>query len=174
MGWTATASVGLTGIARFAVAKAAAVLVAVGGNRTVLMMWTMPLLAAMLAPVTLVSFTVITSMSDMANLTVAPLRVSTGPETISELGSAALRTCLAISIAPHIMTNATSVDTYANAMAQEVPSLIGRTGTASVFAAFVEIDITCSSLASLSGSALPDLVVLFADLVLAPLPDLPP
>ena len=89
-------------------------------------------------------------------------------------GSAAPRTCSAISTAPHIMTEATSVDSYADAMAQEVPSLIGRTGTASVFAAFVEIDITCLALASLTGSALPDSVVLFTDLALAPLPDLPP
>ena len=59
-------------------------------------------------------------------------------------------------------------------VAQEVPSLVGRTGAASVFAAFVEIDITCLALASLTGSALPDSVVLFADLALAPLPDLPP
>ena len=64
------------------------------------------------------------------------------------------------------MTKATSVDAYADAMAQEVPSLIGRTGTASVFAAFVEIDITCAALASLTGSALPDSVVLFTDLAL--------
>ena len=89
-------------------------------------------------------------------------------------GSAAQRTCSVISTAPHIMTEATSVDAYTNAMAQEVPSLIGRTVTASVFAAFVEIDIICLALASLTGSALPDLVVLFADLALAPLPDLPP
>ena len=59
-------------------------------------------------------------------------------------------------------------------MAQEVPSLVGRTGTASVFAAFVEIDITFMALASLTGSALPDSVVLFTDLALAPLPDLSP
>ena len=72
------------------------------------------------------------------------------------------------------MTEATSVNSYADAMAQEVRSLIGRMGTASVFAAFVEIDITFSALASLTGSALPDSVVLFADLALAPLPDLPP
>ncbi len=59
----------------------------VGGNRTVSMTWTVPLLAAMSAPVTLVSFTVIASASDTANLMVAPLRVSMGPETLSELGS---------------------------------------------------------------------------------------
>ena len=59
-------------------------------------------------------------------------------------------------------------------LAQEVPSLVGRTGTSSVFAAFVEIDITFSALASLTGSALPDSVVLFTDLAMAPLPDLPP
>ena len=47
-----------------------------------------------------------------------------------------------------------------------LPSALGRTGTASVFAAFVEIDITCLALASS--------VVLFTDLALAPLPDLPP
>ena len=72
------------------------------------------------------------------------------------------------------MTEATSVNSYADAMAQEVRSLIGRMGTASVFAAFVEINITCLALASLTGSALPDSVVLFTDLALAPLPDLPP
>jgi hypothetical protein len=72
------------------------------------------------------------------------------------------------------MAEATSVDSYADVMVQEVPSLIGRTGTASVFAAFVEINITCLALASLPGSTLPDLVVLFTDLALAPLPDLPP
>ena len=138
----------------------------VGGNRTVSMTWTMPLLAAMLAPVTLALFTVIASTSDMANSTVALLRVSTGPETISELGSAAPRMCLAISMAPNIMSEATIVDAYADAMAQEVPSLVGRTGTASVFAAFVEIDITFLALASLTGSALPDSVVLFTDLAL--------
>ncbi len=98
--WTATASVGLTGIARVAVVMAATGLVAVGGDRTVSMTWTMPLLVAMSAPVTFVSFTVIASMSDTANLTVAPLRVSTRPEKISELGSAAPRTCSAISTAP--------------------------------------------------------------------------
>ena len=59
-------------------------------------------------------------------------------------------------------------------LAQEVPSLVGRTRTASVFAAFVEINMTCSFLASLTGSALPDSVVLFTDLALASLPDLPP
>ena len=64
--------------------------VVVGGSRTVWMTWTMLLLAAMSAPVTLVSFMVIASKSDTANSTVAPLRVSTGPETISELESAAL------------------------------------------------------------------------------------
>jgi len=72
------------------------------------------------------------------------------------------------------MTEATSGDAYADAMAQEVPSLVGRTGRTSVFAAFVEIDFTFSALASLTGSALPDSVVLFTDLALAPLPDLPP
>ena len=79
-----------------------------------------------------------------------------------------LRTCLAISTALHIMSEATSVDTYVYAMAQEVPLLVGRMGMASVFAAFVEIDIT------LTGSALPNVVVLFTDVALAPLPDLPP
>ena len=67
MGWTATASPGLTGAAGVTVATAAAGLVAAGGNRTVSMTWTMLLLAAMLAPVTLVLFTVIASTSDMAN-----------------------------------------------------------------------------------------------------------
>ena len=75
MGWTATASVGLTSAAGVVAAMAAAGLVAVGGNRTVSMMWTMPLLAAMLASVTLESFTVIAPASDMANSKVAPLRV---------------------------------------------------------------------------------------------------
>ena len=174
MGWTATASAGLTGAAGVTVAMAAAGLVAAGGNRTVSMTWMTPLLATMSAPVTSVVFTVIAPASDTANLTVAPLRVSTGPETISELGSAAPRTCSAISTAPTIMSEATSVDAYADAMAQEVPSLVVRTERTSVFAAFVEIDITFSALASLTGSALPDSVVLFADLALAPLPDLPP
>ena len=130
MGWTATASAGLTGACGVTVATAAVGLVAAGGNRTVSMTWTMPLLATLLAPVTLVLFMVIPPASDTANLTVAPLRVSTGPETISELGSAAPRTCSAISTALHIMSEATSVDAYADAMAQEVPSLVGRTGRA--------------------------------------------
>jgi len=81
-------------------------------------------------------------------------------------GSAAPRTCSANSTAPHIMTDATSVGSYADAMAQEVPLLVGRTGMASVFATFVEINITCLALASLTGSALPDSVVLFTDLAL--------
>jgi len=132
------------------------------------MTWMMPLLAAMSAPVTLVSFTVIASTLDTANLMVAPLRVSMGPETISELMSAAPRTCLAISTAPHIMSEAMSVDLYADAMAQEVPSLVGRMVTALVFANLVEIDITFSALASLNGSVLPDLVVLFTDLAWHP------
>ncbi len=53
VGWTATASVGLTSAAGVAVATAALGLVAVGGNRTMSGTWTMPLLAAMSAPVTL-------------------------------------------------------------------------------------------------------------------------
>ncbi len=62
MGWTETASVGLTSAAGVVAAMAAAGLVAVGGNRTVSMTWTMPLLAAML-----VLFMVIAPASDMAN-----------------------------------------------------------------------------------------------------------
>ncbi len=131
MGWTATASVGLTSAAGVAVATAAMGLVAVGGNGTMLRTWTMPLLAAISAPVTLALFTVIASASDTANSTWALLRVSTGPESISELGSAGPRTCLAISMAPHIMSEATSVDAYATLWRRWCHSLVGRMGTAS-------------------------------------------
>jgi hypothetical protein len=90
---------------------AAAVTVTVKGNRTVSMMW-----------------------SDTAKSTWALLRVSTGPETISELGSAGPRTCSAISMAPHIMSEATSVNAYATLWRRWCHLLVGRMGKASVFA----------------------------------------